>query len=307
MQRVYSQIERMAGVEYPAVLQGETGTGKELVARAIHFNSRRKEKPFIPVNCGAISETLLESQLFGHVRGAFTGADKDHQGVFRLAHEGTLFLDEVEEMSDGMQKKLLRVLEEGMVWPVGAKAPVKVDVRVLAASNRNLKQLMTEKKFREDLFYRLSTMLLDLPPLRARVEDIPLLVDHFLQEIARELSRSASSISDEATRLMVSYSWPGNVRELRNEIRRAVMASEGTIRGEHLSMTVRAGSVPSAGSESAGYFHLVKDFEKKILLDALEKTDWNLSAAAAELGIHRNTLVTKIRRLGLKRIPEPGD
>jgi transcriptional regulator with PAS, ATPase and Fis domain len=301
MQIVYRQLERLASVDYPAIIHGETGTGKELASRAIHFSSRRREKPFIPVNCGAIAESLLESQLFGHLKGAFTGADEERQGLYVIAHEGTLFLDEVEEMSDGMQKKLLRVLEESLVWPVGAKAPKKVDVRVLAASNRNLKEMVRQKKFREDLYYRLNTMAVELPPLRSRVEDIPLLVEHFMGEISRELGQPPRTLSDDALRMFSSYSWPGNIRELRNELRRAFMSSPGTINGEHLSVTVRAGSVPIATSQSQGYFHLVDDFERKILLDALEKTGWNLSATAAELGVNRNTLKTKIRRLGIER------
>ena len=227
MQRIYQLIEKVAPSKATVLITGESGTGKELIARAIHFNSPRREHPFISVNCGALPENLLESELFGHERGAFTGAVNLRKGRFELAHGGTLFLDEISEMSPPLQVKLLRVLQEMEFERVGGSQTLKVDVRVVAASNRNLKEEVAHGRFRSDLFYRLNVVHVQLPALKARADDIPLLVNHFLAKYAPGGDQSQITIDPEALRIMLDYSWPGNVRELENVIERAVILSNG--------------------------------------------------------------------------------
>jgi two-component system, NtrC family, response regulator len=227
MQRIYQLVEKVAPSKATILITGESGTGKELIARAIHFNSPRRDLSFISVNCGALPETLLESELFGHERGAFSGAVNLRKGRFELAHEGTLFLDEISEMSAPLQVKLLRVLQEMEFERVGGSQTIKVDVRVVAASNRNLKSEVAQRRFRSDLFYRLNVVHIPLPSLRERSDDIPLLVSHFLAKFSEEGARSQLSIEPEALRILLDYSWPGNVRELENVIERAVILSNG--------------------------------------------------------------------------------
>ncbi|HQN19089.1 MAG TPA: sigma-54 dependent transcriptional regulator, partial [Syntrophobacteraceae bacterium] len=227
MQRIYQLIEKVAPSRATILITGESGTGKELIARAIHFNSSRRELPFITVNCGALPETLLESELFGHEKGAFTGAVNLRKGRFELAHEGTLFLDEISEMSPPLQVKLLRVLQEMEFERVGGSQTLKVDVRVVAASNRNLKEEVARGKFRSDLYYRLNVVHVQLPLLRERTDDIPLLVNHFLAKYTQEGGPVLTAFEPEAMRTLLDYSWPGNVRELENVIERAVILSTG--------------------------------------------------------------------------------
>jgi len=229
MQRIYQLIEKVAPTRATVLITGESGTGKELIARAIHFNSPRREQPFISVNCGALPETLLESELFGHEKGAFSGAVSQRKGRFELAHEGTLFLDEITEMSFPLQVKLLRVLQEMEFERVGGTQSLKVDVRMVAASNRNLKEEVAGGRFRADLFYRLNVVHVALPPLRERTDDIPLLMSHFLVKFAREGSMDPISMDPDALRILLEYPWPGNVRELENAMERAVILSSGSV------------------------------------------------------------------------------
>jgi two-component system NtrC family response regulator len=227
MQRIYQLIEKVAPTKATVLITGESGTGKELIARAIHFNSTRRDQPFISVNCGALPETLLESELFGHEKGAFSGAIQQRKGRFEMAHQGTLFLDEISEMSTSLQVKLLRVLQEMEFERVGGSQTVRVDVRVVAASNRKLKEEVAMARFRADLFYRLNVVHVGLPALRERTDDIPLLVNHFLEKYGKESNRSGIGIDPDAMRLLLEYPWPGNVRELENIVERAVILSNG--------------------------------------------------------------------------------
>jgi len=229
MQRIYQLIEKVAPARATVLVSGESGTGKELIARAIHYNSLRKDGPFISVNCGALPESLLESELFGHEKGAFSGAVSQRKGRFELAHGGTLFLDEISEMSTALQVKLLRVLQEMEFERVGGTATLKVDVRVVAASNRDLKAEVSQDRFRSDLFYRLNVVHIELPPLRERTDDIPLLVNHFLDKFSGESGRSSLKVSPEAMRSLFNYPWPGNVRELENAVERAVILAGGDV------------------------------------------------------------------------------
>ncbi len=242
LMRVFRLIDRVADSVVPVLIQGESGTGKELVAAAIHHNSPRLDKPYVTENCAAIPETLLESELFGYKRGAFTGADRNKVGLFKVADSGTLFLDEIGDMSLGMQKKLLRVLQDGEIRPVGSNEIFHVDVRLLSASNKNLKKMVEQRRFREDLFYRLNTITITLPPLRDRPEDIPLLVEFFVERVAGEMGREPVPFSGEAMEALERYRWPGNIRELENEIRRglALLGDADTFDLENLSENVRA-------------------------------------------------------------------
>ncbi len=242
LRQVFAVVDRVAASAIAILIQGESGTGKELIARAIHRNSPRRDQPFVTENCAAIPETLLESELFGYKRGAFTGADRERKGLFEAAHKGTLFLDEVGDMSLGMQKKLLRALQDGEIRPVGGTASVHVDVRIVSASNRQLKDLVAQGRFREDLYYRLNGVTIELPPLRDRADDIPALARWFLQKVAAEMGREAPLFSGAAEQALCAYRWPGNVRELENEMRRclALLGGERVIQVEHLSEEVRS-------------------------------------------------------------------
>ncbi|MDQ7779961.1 MAG: sigma 54-interacting transcriptional regulator, partial [Planctomycetota bacterium] len=241
LQNVFRTLDRITASDFPVIIEGESGTGKELIARALHFNGPRGKYRFVSENCAAISETLLESELFGHKRGSFTGANQDRKGLFEMAHQGTLFLDEIGNMSLEMQKKLLRAIQEGEIRPVGGKNTIKVDVRIVSASNQNLRELVARGQFREDLFYRINVVRIVLPPLRERKEDIPLLVERFLHNIAHEADQPPKKISREAMRNLLEYDWPGNVRELENEMRRAVALSEDIILPDALGEEVRSG------------------------------------------------------------------
>ncbi|OHB75379.1 MAG: hypothetical protein A2Z34_07020 [Planctomycetes bacterium RBG_16_59_8] len=248
MKELFRILDRVAAVPFPVLIQGESGTGKELVARAIHGNGPRRDKPFVAANCGAIPENLLESELFGHVKGAFTGADRNKRGLFETAHTGSLFLDEIASMSPGMQQKLLRVLQEGELMPVGGRETIKVDVRVIAACNVDLLQLVEDGEFREDLFYRLNVIPVRIPPLRERREDIPLLADRFLDATAKETGMARRRLSAGALRKAMEHDWHGNVRELENVIRQAaVMGESDVIDADALSLARRRAEPPANG------------------------------------------------------------
>ncbi len=305
MQELYRNLEKLSEVDYPALFEGETGAGKELAARAVHFNGRRRERPFLAVNCAALSETLLDSELFGHAKGAFTGADQPRKGLFELADEGTLFLDEIEEMSAAMQKKLLRVLEDSTFRPVGARDEVRVNVRILGATNRKLKELVSEGAFREDLYYRLSALTVRLPSLRERAEDVGLLAERFLEEACRETG-TAKKFAPDTLRTLARYDWPGNVRELRNEIRRLVTFAPETIRPENLPAHIReCGIADTRRIRSGAYKTRLEETDKQILLDALRASEWNLRATARALKIGRNTLARKMEKYGIE-VPKTG-
>jgi DNA-binding NtrC family response regulator len=287
---------RVARASVPVLIHGESGTGKELIARALHAESPRARRPFIVENCGAIPETLLESALFGHVKGAFTGADRSRVGLFEAADGGTLFLDEIGEMSPAMQVRLLRVLSDGEVRPVGSNRSLKVDVRLVTASHRDLEKMVAEGAFREDLFFRIAVVRLDLPPLRARSHDIPLLVAHFLEKHGG----ADVKVTRAAMERLLAHPFPGNVRELENEVHRALVLSDGEIRPEHLSASVaaRGGDTPSERP-----LHLreqVDALERRLIREALELHRGNQSQAAKTLGVSRYGLQKMIARLGLR-------
>jgi diguanylate cyclase (GGDEF)-like protein len=301
LQQLLTLLDRVVEVDYPAVIEGETGVGKELIAHAIHLCSPRRDAPFVAVNCAALSETLLEDELFGHVKGAYTGAHSDRPGLFEQAQKGTLFLDEVEEMSDAMQKKLLRCLEEKKIRRVGGAEEIPVDVRVVAATNRELKTLVARGEFRKDLFYRLSTFILRVPPLRERADDIPLLIEHTLEIVARETGQPKKTLSGAARSFLIKYPWPGNVRELQNEVRRLCITSNETILESDLPAHLRDSAVTKMVPTTGTYRERLESFEKRLLLEALQEQGWNLSATARALEIDRNTLKAKMQRYGVER------
>jgi len=300
MYSIFSVIDKVAHTSAPVLITGESGTGKELIARAIHDNSPRAGKPFVPENCAALTETLLESELFGYVKGAFTGAAGSKKGLFELADGGTLFLDEVGEMSLGMQKKLLRALQEGVVRPVGGKNYIRVDVRIISATNMDLVQAFKEERFREDLYYRLNVIAIELPPLRDRVEDIPLLVEHFLKELAEENS-PPKKIRPEAMALLQSYHWPGNVRQLQNEVQRLHALSGEVIEVEDLSPKIRTQAEKRRGFslselELLPLKEAISIFERELLRKALERFGGNKTKVAERLGIPKTSLYNKLQK-----------
>lgn len=304
---VCAMAERVARYDISVLLQGESGTGKELLARAIHYASPRCAGPFVVENCAAIPDTLLESELFGHKRGAFTGAFEDHVGLFQRANGGTVFLDEIGETSPAFQVKLLRVLQEGEVRAVGAARPVPVDVRIIAATHRDLEQRVREGLFREDLYYRIAAVTLTLPPLRERVGDIPAIARQIVQDVAAELGHPGVQLSDEALACLLAYPWPGNIRELRNELARAMTLHDGAVlSSEVFSLRVRQGRGSGAGGRgwttepgSGTLSERLEVVEAMILRDALLRHRWNKTRAAAELGLSRVGLRAKMRRFGL--------
>jgi transcriptional regulator with PAS, ATPase and Fis domain len=290
--------------EVPVHIHGESGTGKELVARAIHMYGPRAKGAFVSENCAALTETLLESELFGYVKGAFTGAEKDKKGLFEQAHKGTLFLDEVGDMSQGMQRKLLRVLQEGEVRPVGGVAPVKVDVRILSASNRDLSAMVEDGSFREDLFYRLRVLHIRMPPLRERREDVPLLVSTFLDREAKRMGGKPKRMAPGVLELLVAYDWPGNVRELENECLRMVALSSEVVESDVLSEQIR-GHVPkglpaSSPDEVRDLNVLVETVEVNEIRKALSLAENNKTRAADMLRISRFALQRKLEKYGIE-------
>jgi DNA-binding NtrC family response regulator len=296
MLAVYKQIAYAADSVAPVLIQGESGTGKELVARAIHTHSVRSARPFVALNCGAVTETLLESELFGHVRGAFTGAIADRKGVFEQAHGGTVFLDEIGDMPPAMQVKLLRVLQDGEVRPVGGNRAIHTDARVVAATNVDLDRAVADQRFRQDLYYRLSVIVIQIPPLRDRREDIPLLIEQFVRNAAARTGRHVV-IAPEAVVALTSYRWPGNVRELENTIERLVVFSRGRIELADLPETVLA--APSLEARMFQDLPTLDELERRYLVHVLEAVGGNRSRAAEALGIDRRTLYRMAERLGV--------
>jgi len=302
-------LEKIVKSESTVLIHGESGTGKELVARAIHYHGPRAKGPFVVQNCSAFNDNLLESALFGHVRGAFTGAVKDQKGLFEVADGGTFFLDEIGDMSAALQVKLLRVLQEGTFTPVGGTKPVKVDVRIVAASHKDLQGMVARREFREDLFYRVNVLRVMLPPLRDRVGDLPVLADHFLRKHwkARPGSEAIPHLADATLDAMVRYQWPGNIRELENEVERMlVLGGDGPEIGpELLSPRIRAGSeqpVARPAPPLTGTLREVMDrVEQEVILQGLIRTHWNKSQLAKELGISRSYLIQKCTHYGLER------
>lgn len=303
MQKVFELIEKVADTNATALITGESGVGKELVARAIHYNSSRKDNPLVVVNCGAIPETLLESELFGYEKGAFTGATGTRYGRFELAHGGSMFLDEIGDMSFNLQVKLLRVLQEKTFERVGGSKSINVDVRIIAATNRVLDDLVKDGKFREDLYYRLNVVPIHLPPLRERRQDIPLLLNYFLERSNRINGAEIEGCSETAMSVLMGYTYPGNVRELQNLIERVVvLKKKGVIDLEDLpdKIYLSEQSQQSNFEIEKGYDTLVSNFEKSLILQALQETNGVKSKAAQVLSLNRTTLIEKMKRLGIE-------
>jgi DNA-binding NtrC family response regulator len=316
MRAVFQVIQRLGLVNTSVLIRGENGTGKELVARAIHFNSPRKDKPFVAVNCGAIPEGLIESEFFGHEKGAFTGADQRHIGKFQYSEGGTLFLDEIGDISPTMQVKLLRVLQERKFTPIGSNREIRCDVRIIAATNRNLDEMIRKNEFRQDLFYRLNVMPIQLPPLRERTEDIPNLVEHFIEKINALHSRKGTpseirGIREDALNALLNYTWPGNIRELENIIERAFVM-ENTLYitlpalPEQLWPRSEKSLSPQSSSPSTvaiDFHHQKEQFERDFIVSALSRFSGRINQTATHAGIPKNTLLRKIRKYAIN----PGD
>jgi DNA-binding NtrC family response regulator len=304
MKGVYALIDSVSDTEANVLIQGETGTGKELVARAIHYNSMRKNKPFIKVDCASLTETLLESELFGHEKGAFTGATKDRTGRFRMANTGTIFLDEVSNIPFPVQSKLLRVLQDSELEAVGSDKTLKVDVRIIAATNTELELCVQKDTFRKDLFYRLKVITINIPPLRERLDDISLLVAHFLKKYSKKNNRNIKIISRAALHKLMYYKWPGNVRELENLIERAVvLCRTNTIEAEDLPLPSEKRFF--ATEVNGKTFHDMIDIaERQIISDTLNKLNWDKEKAAELLNISRASLYNKIKKHRIQTIPD---
>ena len=303
MREVFDLVQKVADCNSTILLNGETGTGKGMVARAIHQRSKRRNKPFISINCGAIPENLLESELFGHVRGAFTGATSSKQGKFELADSGSILLDEIGDMSSDLQVKVLKVLEEGEFEQVGGAKTIKVDVRIIAATHRDLSEEVQKGNFREDLYYRLYVIPLMLPSLRDRKSDIPFLISHFMEQSNQKNDRSIQEMTEEALGMMMGYAWPGNVRELKNMIERmVVLKGSGEISAQDLPSEIKSthkyepSTTIEISDEGICLNSAVTEFEKALILQSLEKTKWVKNKAAKLLHLNRTTLVEKIKR-----------
>jgi len=295
MRKIYSLVDGLADVDTTILVTGETGTGKELIAEALHHQSTRSRGPFVKVNCAALPENLLESELFGHVRGAFTGATANKMGRFQMAHGGTILLDEIGDISHRTQLSLLRVLQEKEIERVGESRPTKVDVRVVTSTNRDLKERVELGHFREDLYFRLKVIEISLPPLRNRREDIPLLIEHLMEKLGRKLKREVTGVSLEAEELLTAYQWPGNVRELEHVLERSfILCRKGTICVDHLppeiSGLMSPRRIPPIEHDGA---------DARAILQALEKAAWNKAKAARLLGFDRKTLYRKMARHGI--------
>ncbi len=301
LQKVFDLIEQIAPTRSTVLIGGESGTGKELIAHTIHNRSTRADFAFVPVNTGSLPDDLLESILFGHVKGAFTSAVASKKGLFEVAHQGTIFFDEIGTVGPQTQAKLLRVIQEGEFMRLGGNETMKVDVRILAATNVDLKKLVTDGRFREDLYYRLNDIALHLPPLRERREDIPLLVNHFIQKYCAENSRPLRRFTPEALQLLVDQSWQGNVRELENAVERAVVLSTGTEMTAELlpDEIARPHLLGHAPTENRSLFDLLDDYERRVILDALDRSESSQTDAARLLQIPLSTLIQKIKRLGI--------
>ncbi len=308
MVRIYQLVSQIAETPSTVLITGESGTGKELIARAVHRRSARRERPFVAINVAAIPDTLIESELFGHEKGAFTGAHARRPGKFELAQGGTVFLDEIGSLRLDLQTRLLRVLQEREVERVGGVRPVPVDVRIVAATNVNLRQAVRERTFREDLFYRLNVVHIEVPPLRDRRDDIPLLVDHFVRKLARECRRDVRAVSAGALETLVRYDWPGNVRELENVIHRAVVLARGPVlQLQDIPLDVALPETGARLAEDTGMplREACEQFERQYVLRVLERVRWNVSRAARLLGVHRNTVLAKLAAWGIQRPGQP--
>lgn len=306
MQDLYSVLQKIKSSESTVLINGENGTGKELIAKAIHYNSSRKDNSFVTVNCSAFNENLLDSELFGHVKGSFTGAIKDKKGLFEVAHNGTLFLDEIGDMSPAMQVKLLRVLQEGTLISVGGTEQKKVDVRVVAATNKDLKSMIEKGQFREDLYYRINVINIVVPPLRDRKEDIPLLVEHFMARGSQEKSIPLKQLSKRTLERIYDYPWPGNIRELENEVERLIVLAgeEKMIGPELISARIRdhGENARVQGVRVAGKLKdALEELELIMIKEGLKRTGWNKSRLAKELGISRAGLIMKVEKYGLDK------
>lgn len=306
MQDIYLLLDKIRNSDSTVMVWGENGTGKELIARAIHYNSLRKDKVFVTVNCSAFNENLLDSELFGHIRGAFTGAVRDKKGLFEAADGGTLFLDEIGDMSPSMQVKLLRVLQEGTILPVGSTSPKKVDVRVVTATNKDLRAMVENGEFREDLYYRLNVININVPALRERKEDIPLLVDHFLDSGCKEKNVIPKRLTKRALEKVFDFPWPGNIRELENEIERLIVLAndDSRIGVDLLSPRIREHGETSKvqGVRVAGKLKdALEELERTMIKEGLKRTGWNKSRLAKELGISRAGLIMKVDKYGLDK------
>jgi two-component system, NtrC family, response regulator HupR/HoxA len=311
MQKIYNLLEKISTSEASVFVQGENGTGKELVAKAIHYYSPRKDHMFLAINCSAFNDNLLDSELFGHVRGAFTGAVKDKKGLFEMSNGGTLFLDEIGDTSLSMQVKLLRVLQEGTYLPVGANQPKKTDVRIIAATNKNVKEAMAKGEFREDLYYRINVINVDLPPLRDRKEDIPLLMDHFMKKRCDESGLAVKNISKKTKEKLLDYHWPGNVRELENEIERLVVLAgdDKIVTPDFLSPRILdavGGSRGSSGvvrgiNTNGKLKEALEELESLMIREGLKRCGFNKSKLSKELGISRASLIMKVDKYGLDK------
>ena len=304
MESVKKMILKVARSNSTVLIRGESGTGKELIARAIHSQSPRAAEMFQAVNCAAINENLLESELFGHEKGSFTGAHAEKKGLFEVADRGTLFLDEIGELDISMQAKLLRALQEREIRRVGGTRPIKIDVRVVAATNRDLRAMVADGRFRDDLYYRINVLSIDVPPLRERRDDIPVLMDFFLRKHTRNTSRLIRGLTADARKVMLDYAWPGNVRQLESAIERAILLCEGDlITVEDLPLEVRMEARPAA----EGAFKLpaegisFEEFERDLIVQAMERTDYNITKAAKLLGLTFRTLQYRLEKFGIKR------
>jgi two-component system response regulator AtoC len=314
MQEVYKTIGKVAKADATVLITGESGTGKELVAEALHFNSNRRSGPMVKVSCAALPETLLEAELFGHEKGSFTGAMTQRRGRFEMADKGTIFLDEIGEMTVPTQTKLLRVLQERKIERIGSSLPIKVDIRIIVATNKDLQKQVEQSKFRDDLYYRLNVINIHMPPLRDRKEDIPSLVEHFLAKHRYSATAQPAAISEEAIRRLMEYNWPGNVRELENVIERAVVLSRGQIItsrelpfGDHDAVEGEEGEGEGDAKGDSSFFKKsVAQFEKDLIMKALRDANGNRSKAAEMLGIYRRLLYAKIKEYGLEGYPPKG-
>ncbi|MFH1898516.1 MAG: sigma-54 dependent transcriptional regulator [Candidatus Desantisbacteria bacterium] len=310
MQEIYRIIEKVAPTDSTVLIHGESGSGKELLARAIHYHSQRKGKPFISLDCSALTESLLESELFGHVKGSFTGAINSKPGLFEAAHGGTFFLDEIGETPLHTQVKLLRVLQEREIKPVGAIKTIRVNIRLITATNKNLEEMIKNGTFREDLFYRLNVVPIFLPPLRERREDIPLLISHILKKCNLEIKKNITGITPEAMKLLEEYDWHGNVRELENVIEKiVVMADEENIRVEHLPLNIRNAvsvvNIPWTNEElrklkNQAKKEAIKDVERLFIVEALKRNNWNITKAADAVAMKRQNLQALVRKYQIK-------
>ena len=300
IQKIFDIVPVVASSDATILIEGPTGTGKDVLAKVIHHASTRSKKPLVKVNCAALPDNLLESEMFGYVKGAFTGADKDKPGRFQEADGGTIFLDEIGDLPLSLQAKLLRVLEDKEFYPLGSRKTTKVDVRIISATNQNLDRLVRERRFREDLFYRLNVMRLDLPPLRDRKGDIPLLISHILKRLSATRDTLVEKFSYDAMEVLLNYNYPGNVRELENIIEHALIVCQGKIiERNHLPLSLQGGSAPRPAEEAPSFDRSIESSEKAIILDMLQKFNWNKGKTASALNINRTTLWRKMKKYSI--------